>query len=980
MRVLNFEVQRSLFREIEDTRAVVSQLAESVCFAEARARQAEEAAARAKAAAAGGAPPSKGSAASVPKSGTDDAWIQRVGADLEELVWSGLQRRVEEVVQGAVSQATKAMLAAVDELREAASANAGASQRNHHARFQVGSPQMGAKAVPDSVRKEASFVVQWWKDSAACILNNRPDLLGHRRMLVKATRRELSLGGKKAAAAVTFKSREDAAAAKLQARFRGASCRNTRKKETQAAKTLQRSLRRMACRRREMRGENAFRGMQDAVHATIDRSEEWKVVFRRYLKVGQNALLCPGFSTAIRAVHPRLTSGQALALWRGYTKGTNEEVIDWEGFYAIAEAVAIDDHWAAEFADMSLECFQRLGVNADKQIAKLQARVRGSIIRRKKEENKLGRMTKVQAAIIIQKNAKTALAMRKSGRMSICAVSGIIQKRYTAWSGPFNKAGGGAQFLDRAQFAAALMEANRDFSKKQADALHMGYILGTGNDGVDIRGFCSMLEAAAYDFESVAEFADMSPEAFEALGECKEPDSKVEQDLKTAVIKIQKTWRCAMVRSKIGPQTFQRVAKAVYWRHKEWCRLFDQEVGEADSCDLRCFRKLAKKVLSNLHPAQVDALWNGYVRGTGQAGMELMGFCHIAQAAESRTELAEFADMSEEAFQRLSVEAKPLADAWRIDRPDLAGMFDEACGKYASHLGEPQFCQAILRAQPRLSKGQASALWRGYVANTGRKAMDLEDFVAASEAVEEGDAYAAQWADMCAENFTLLGQSGGDKAATMLQARFKGRKAQSFLQAKKAEKVELERIQKTAATKLQSLARSWKARRTFRRMQPGSDNFFEVAKIMASKQRAWAEIFLEAEKLQRDGTKGLLGSAAFHVALSQVHPRLSRAQVQALFDGITDGVGAEGISMKNFCHVAQAVAVGDDRASEFADIAEEDFVELGRVDDDAFARAQAQAQAQAQAKMNGAPSSTPGPKLSLQTSPRLQRAGFQAPN
>ena len=90
---------------------------------------------------------------------------------------------------------------------------------------------------------------------------------------------------------------------------------------------------------------------------------------------------------AIRETNPRLSGAQALAMWKGFLQGAEASAVDWDGFYAMSEAVAVGDACASEFADMDTETFQLLGFSqADKGATRLQAKFRGNKARKRATE------------------------------------------------------------------------------------------------------------------------------------------------------------------------------------------------------------------------------------------------------------------------------------------------------------------------------------------------------------------------------------------------------------------------------------------------------------------------------------------------------------------------------------------------------------------------------------------------------------------
>lgn len=74
---------------------------------------------------------------------------------------------------------------------------------------------------------------------------------------------------------------------------------------------------------------------------------------------------------------------------------------------------------------------------------------------------------------------------------------------------------------------------------------------------------------------------------------------------------------------------------------------------------------------------------------------------------------------------------------------------------------------------------------------------------------------------------------------------------------------------------------------------------------------------------------GHISPDAFCTAIQAVHPNLSLAQAQALFNGVAPA-GSSGINLSGFCGAATAVSEGLAMAAEVAGMSAEDFAELGR--------------------------------------------------
>jgi len=116
---------------------------------------------------------------------------------------------------------------------------------------------------------------------------------------------------------------------------------------------------------------------------------------------------------------------------------------------------------------------------------------------------------------------------------------------------------------------------------------------------------------------------------------------------------------------------------------------------------------------------------------------------------------------------------------WLVIFQDLAQALPESDADPV--LGESEFHTALSKVHPQLTPAQISVLWQGHASLAGRDKVDLEAFMEMGEAVQKGDEAAAEWADMSAETFAMLGAAEGSKAATKIQANFRGNSARKNL-------------------------------------------------------------------------------------------------------------------------------------------------------------------------------------------------------
>jgi len=102
-------------------------------------------------------------------------------------------------------------------------------------------------------------------------------------------------------------------------------------------------------------------------------------------------------------------------------------------------------------------------------------------------------------------------------------------------------------------------------------------------------------------------------------------------------------------------------------------------------------------------------------------------------------------------------------------------------------------------------------------------------------------------------------------------------------------------------------------------------SFNRIVIAVRKRHEAWASIF---DERCSNSKAGALVIEEFHIAVSEIHPRLTRGQTNILFKGYTSGTERSDIDLAGFVGICQAVAVGDREASEFADVNMETFQNL----------------------------------------------------
>lgn len=189
-------------------------------------------------------------------------------------------------------------------------------------------------------------------------------------------------------------------------------------------------------------------------------------------------------------------------------------------------------------------------------------------------------------------------------------------------------------------------------------------------------------------------------------------------------------------------------------------------------------------------------------------------------------------------------------------------------------LSDQLFEDALISLFPWLSSAQSRAIWMGYLEGTGSRGVSVGAFCSIAEAVANGVEDAAEFADMPAVQFALLG--------------------------KKPDNVS----------------------------PHASDS---EAKIWTEGQGSAYLTSIFNEAVLSDGGCRALGAPAFSSALQKVSGYTTPAQIDALWRGYTAGTGSDGIDFDAFCVLVEAVAEGEEEAAEFADMPAAQFARLGKV-------------------------------------------------
>lgn len=155
------------------------------------------------------------------------------------------------------------------------------------------------------------------------------------------------------------------ASTKIQATYRGNAARKGLVRYQAACHVIQKAVRKIQSRRklraREQEGTSNSACFGEVAKVTQQRYKAWIEVFDAE-RQGEPGLNKEAFHRAMADVHTELKARQIDALFDGYLREQRafRGLLDGRGFCLILEAVAVDSHAAAEFADMTAEEFDAL--------------------------------------------------------------------------------------------------------------------------------------------------------------------------------------------------------------------------------------------------------------------------------------------------------------------------------------------------------------------------------------------------------------------------------------------------------------------------------------------------------------------------------------------------------------------------------------------------------------------------------------------
>eukprot|EP00929_Paragymnodinium_shiwhaense_P031685 TRINITY_DN1769_c0_g6_i1.p1 TRINITY_DN1769_c0_g6~~TRINITY_DN1769_c0_g6_i1.p1 ORF type:complete len:1784 (-),score=490.91 TRINITY_DN1769_c0_g6_i1:574-5925(-) len=405
------------------------------------------------------------------------------------------------------------------------------------------------------------------------------------------------------------------------------------------------------------------------------------------------------------------------------------------------------------------------------------------------------RQKRSEAALTLQRQVRTWLQMRRSGRWRFAACVRVVRQRHSQWTALFDRLAAGSKYLSFEAFEDGMVEVHPRFCRAQLLTLWKVFSGRSGLAGVDFEGFVQLLEAAAAGDARVAEYADLSEDRFLALADSAEEVSEEMQLRISAAQVLQRHVRLWLADRRTGTLSFALCVQRVRQRHSQWAALFDRVAKGSKYLQFEAFFAGMVKAQPRLAKLQLYALWEVFCSRSGLEGVDFEGFAQMLEAATfGDARVAEYADLSEEDFVALGGsdlaadevdEAQERASAalvlqkhvrrWLCDRRtgklsfascvrhvakrhmQWTALFDRVA--YGSkYLPFDSFAEGMVEVHPRLSKLQVFALWEGFCSLSSLEGVDFEGFVQMLEAATISDARVAEYADLAEEDFVALGE------------------------------------------------------------------------------------------------------------------------------------------------------------------------------------------------------------------------------
>jgi len=221
---------------------------------------------------------------------------------------------------------------------------------------------------------------------------------------------------------------------------------------------------------------------------------------------------------------------------------------------------------------------------------------------------------RTQALNVLQKSVRRWQARKRDGQCNFASVVKQVRQRYAAWCDMFEEAvqenANTSELLTVQQFVKLARDVNPELAVAQAEALWGGYTTATRQAGVDLKGFCCILEAVNLGDAYAYEYAGLSQEEYAVLA---------------------------------------GRADITLWRHAVFEDLRSPDAAGLDKTQLK---QALQRVGCRFSDAQLDLLVNGYFVGTGLSNIEFEDLALLLEAAVTCDwDAAEFAQVPVEEFR-----------------------------------------------------------------------------------------------------------------------------------------------------------------------------------------------------------------------------------------------------------------------------------------------------------------------------------------
>jgi len=281
----------------------------------------------------------------------------------------------------------------------------------------------------------------------------------------------------------------------------------------------------------------------------------------------------------------------------------------------------------------------------------------------------------------------------------------------------------GARCINEGEFVNAMMQALPLLLLAQVRAVWTGYCKGTDRNDMTLEDFCCCVVAGENSDHALAEYADISVESFQALGQASANAQGTEYvaELDAAKARLDAKLRAAK----------ERVDAAEKAASAGWFGPSAEQTAEITE---------AKKALAVVE--KVGTLEEASKRMQGMFRMwAARKLCSTKRGATA-----------ESRFQQAVLLAKGKHEA------DVHAFQDALTeqGGGAIGLQKSAFEKALQKVHPEIVSAQVNALWEGTMEGTDYQYIDVRIFCLLCQAISMGMARAAEFADMATEDFIAL--------------------------------------------------------------------------------------------------------------------------------------------------------------------------------------------------------------------------------